>query len=55
MKKDPAKLVIIITLICCTLALLGCGIWLAVEYANDDKPNTPVNSVEDDDNWTNNY
>ena len=55
MKKNTTKLVVIITLIFCTITLLGCGIFVACDALRDNKPNTPLNSVEDDDYWTNNY
>ena len=56
MKKDTSKLVIIVALICCSIAMFACGVFVACKGLQDDnKPSTPVNSVEDDDNWTNNY
>jgi hypothetical protein len=56
MKKNTTKLVVIIALISCTIALLSCGIFVACKaWQDDNKPNTPLNSIEDDDYWTNNY
>ena len=56
MKKNTTQLIVIIALICCTLTLLGVGIWLGVTDGNKgNKPTTPINSVEDDEDWTNNY
>lgn len=57
MKKNTAQLVVIITLICATLALLGIGIWFGVSSKNkgDDTPKKPSYSIEDEGDWTDNY
>ena len=57
MKKNTAQLVVIITLICATLALLGIGIWFGVSSKNkgDDTPKKPSYSIEDESDWTKNY
>ncbi len=55
MKKNTAQLVVIISLICCTIALLTCGILVACKDMGGDTPKTPSTSIEDDDEWTNNY
>ena len=55
MKKNTNQLVAIIALICCSIALLACGVFVACKNMNNDTPKTPINSVEDDDEWTNNY
>ncbi len=50
--KNTVQLVVIITLICCTLVLLGVGIWLGVS-GGSGLPNS--NPTENSDEWTKNY
>ena len=53
MKKNTLQLTVVIALICCTLTLLGVGIWLGVSGVKDT-PKTPTYS-EENDNYTSNY
>ena len=55
MKRNTTQLVIIIALIACTVTLLTCGVFVACKNMREDKPTTPAHSMEDDDNWTDNY
>ena len=54
MDKKTSKLVVIITLICCTIALLTCGIVIAYKALQDDAPGYSSSQDEDGD-WTQNY
>ena len=53
--KNTIQLVAIIALLCCTLTLLGVGIWLGVT-GGSGLPNNQSNPVRtSDDEWTKNY
>ena len=54
MEKNKKQLAVIITLICCTVAMLACGVFVACKGIGDDK-NAPTYSTEDDSHYTSNY
>ena len=50
--NNTLQLVIIITLICCTLVLLGVGIWLGVSGGSGLPSSAPSQTSDE---WTKNY
>ena len=54
MKKNTSQLVAIIALICCTIALLTCGVLVACK-GMDDTPAKNSSVQDDDGEWTQNY
>ena len=55
MKKNTAQLVVIVTLVCATLALIGIAIFYGVSTRGKESPKKPSYSVEDEGDWTDNY
>lgn len=54
MKKNTRQCLLAVRLICCTLAILTCGVFVGCKGAHG-KPSTPNYPTESNDNYTKNY